>query len=173
VKPGLLLQNRFTPGLIEGELNMKSNNFWLMALVLLMAAMLLTPGNYQAQAQPAGSQYKLDWDKLVKELNLTLEKAAEFQAVGAKYSQARTESIEKMQKNEADLEKAVSGSKPDEVKIKELVPVIISDHNQLFESFKAQRQEEMTLLTPLQQAKYLLALKKWHEENCAPAKAAK
>ena len=68
---------------------------------------------------------------------------------------------------------AVAGPTPDEVKIRELVPVIIADHNQLFESFKAQRQEEMTLLTPLQQAKYLLALKKWHEEHCEPVKAAK
>lgn len=152
---------------------MKSNDFWLMALVLLMAAMLLTPGNCQAQAEPADSQYKLEWEKLVKELNLTPEKAAEFQAAGAKYSQTRKELIEKLKKNETDLEKAVAGPKPDEVKIKELVPVIISDHNHLFESFKAQRQEEMNLLNPLQQAKYLLALKKWHEENCEPGKAAK
>jgi Spy/CpxP family protein refolding chaperone len=152
---------------------MKSNGFWLMALVLLMAAMLLTPGNYQAQAQPAGSRHKLEWEKLVKELNLTPDKAAEFQALGAKYSETRKAFIEKMKQDETDLEQAVAGPTPDEVKIKELVPVIISDHNQLFESFKAQRQEEMTLLTPLQQAKYLLALKKWHEEQCEPAKAAK
>jgi Spy/CpxP family protein refolding chaperone len=152
---------------------MKSNDFWLMALGLLMAAMLLTPGNCQAQAEPAGSHYKLEWEKLVKELNLTPERAAEFQALGAKYSQTRKALIEKLKKNESDLEKAVAGPKPDEVKIKELVPVIIADHNQLFESFKAQRQEEMTLLTPLQQAKYLLALKKWHEENRGTAKAAK
>ncbi len=152
---------------------MKRNDYWLMALVLLLAAMLPIPGNCQAQAKPAGSHYKLEWDKLAKELNLTPEKAAEFQAVGAKYSQIRKDLIEKLQKNETDLEKAVAGPKPDEVKIKELVPVIIADHNQLFESFKAQRQEEMTLLTPLQQAKYLLELKKWHEENRGTAKAAK
>lgn len=152
---------------------MKSNDFWRMALVLLMATMLLTPGNGQAQSEPAGSHYKLEWEKLVKELNLTPEKAAELQAIGAKYSQTRESLIEKLKKNETDLEKAVAGPKPDEVKIKELVPVIIADHNQLFESFKAQRQEEMTLLTPLQQAKYLLALKKWHEENRGTAQAAK
>ncbi len=152
---------------------MKSSDFWLMALVLMMATMLLTPGNRQAQAEPVGSHYKLEWEKLVKELNLTPEKASEFQAVGAKYSQTRTDLIEKLKKSETDLEKAVAGPKPDEVKIKELVPVIIADHNQLFESFKAQRQEEMTLLTPVQQAKYLLALKKWHEENRGTAKAVK
>jgi Spy/CpxP family protein refolding chaperone len=152
---------------------MKSNGFWLMALLLLLAAMLLTPGYHKAQAEPAGSPYKLEWQKLVKELNLTPKKAAEFQAVGAKYSETRKVLIEKLKKNETDLEEAVAGPKPDMFKIEKLVPVIIADHNQLFESFKLQRQEEMSLLTPLQQAKYLLALKKWHEENRGTAKAAK
>jgi Spy/CpxP family protein refolding chaperone len=152
---------------------MKSHDFWLRTLVLLVAALLLTFGNFQAQAAPAAGHYKLEWEKLIKELDLTPEKAAEFQAIGAKYSQTRASLIEKLKQNETDLEKAVAGPKPDEAKIKELVPVLISDHNQLFESFKAQRQEEMTLLTPLQQAKYLLALKRWHEENRGPAPAAK
>jgi hypothetical protein len=35
-------------------------------------------------------------------------------------------------------------------------------HDQLFQSLKAQRQEEMALLTPVQQGKFVLALKKWH-----------
>ena len=151
---------------------MQTHDFWRLTLVLLVAAMLLIPGNCQAQSDPAGSRYKLEWEKFLKELNLPPEKAAQFQELGAKYSQTRENLIEKLQKNEADLEKAVAGPKPDEVKIKELVPVIIAGHDQLFESFKMQRQEEMTLLTPLQQAKYLLALKKWHEENCRTAEAA-
>ena len=151
---------------------MNSNRFWLMALALLTAVMLLAPGNRPAQAEPAGSHYKLEWQKLEKELNLSSKKAGEFQAVGAKYSQIRKALIEKLKKNETDLEKAVSGPKPDMNRVKELVPVIIADHNQLLESFKLQRQEEMSLLTPLQQAKYLLALKKWHEENRGTAKTA-
>jgi Spy/CpxP family protein refolding chaperone len=152
---------------------MNSNYLWLRALVLLVAALFLTPGNFEAQAAPLGSQYKLEWERLVKDLNLTPEKAAEFLALGTKYSQTRQSLIEKLKKNETDLEKAVTGPKPDEVKIKELVPVVIADHNQLFESFKAQRQDEMALLTPLQQAKYLLALKKWHEENRGTRKPAR
>jgi Spy/CpxP family protein refolding chaperone len=152
---------------------MKHNDFWRLALVLLMAAMLLTPGTGQAQSEPAGGHYKLEWEKLVKELNLTPKKAAEFQAIGAKYSQTRQGLIETLKNNEAELEKAVATPQPDEAKINKLVPEIISGHNQLFESFKVQRQEEMTLLTPVQQAKYLLALKKWHEENCGTAPPAK
>jgi Spy/CpxP family protein refolding chaperone len=152
---------------------MKINGFCRMALGLLMAATLLTPGNCPAQPQSPGSHHKLEWEKLAKELDLTSEKARQFQAIGAKYSQTRESLVEKLQKNETDLEKAVAGPKPDEDKIKELVPAIIADHNQLFESFKMQRQEEMTLLTPVQQAKYLLALKKWYEENCRTSQTAK
>ena len=152
---------------------MKSNDFWHMAVGLLMAAMLLWPANCPAQTEPPGSNYKLEWEKLTKDLNLTPEKAAQFQAVEAKYSQTREVLIDNLKKNESDLEKAVAAPQPDEAKIKELVPAIISGHNQLFESFKAQRQEEMTLLTPLQQAKYLLILKKWHEETRGIAKATK
>ena len=152
---------------------MNSNRFWFIAPVLLMALMLLTAGIRPAPAEPAGKHYKLEWQKLEKGLDLSPKKAAEFQAVGTKYSQIRKALIEKLQKNETDLEKAVSGPKPEMNKVKELVPVIIADHNQLFESFKLQRQEEMSLLTPWQQAKYLLALKKWHEENRGTAKTAK
>jgi Spy/CpxP family protein refolding chaperone len=152
---------------------MKSKCFWFLALMPLMTVMILTPSFRPTLAEPAGGRYKLEWQKLEKELNLTSKKAAEFQALGAKYSQTREALIEKLKKNEADLEKAVAAPKPDMAKIKELVPTIIADHNQLFESFKLQRQEEMSLLTPLQQAKYLLALKKWHEENRGAAKATK
>ncbi len=152
---------------------MNSHRVWLIASVLLMAFMLLTAGNRPAPAAPPGRQYKLEWQKLGKELHLSSKKAAEFQAVGAKYSQIRKALIEKLKKNETALEKAVAAPKPDMAKIKELVPTIIADHNQLFESFKLQREDEMSLLTPLQQAKYLLALKKWHEENRETVKAAK
>jgi Spy/CpxP family protein refolding chaperone len=119
---------------------MKSKDFWRPGLALLLTAMLLIPGIGQAQAEPAAGHYKLEWEKLVKELNLTPEKAEEFQAIGARYLQTRKDLIEKLKKDESDLEKAVAAPQPDEAKIKELVPVIIAGHNQLFESFKAQRQ---------------------------------
>ena len=44
--------------------------------------------------------------------------------------------------------------------------VITSDHANLLETFKVQRQAEMALLTPVQQGKFLMTLKKWHEEMC-------
>ena len=41
---------------------------------------------------------------------------------------------------------------------------VTADFDRLMASFKAQRQEEMALLTPSQQGKFILALKKWHQE---------
>ena len=151
---------------------MKSNDFWRLASGLVIAAIFLAPFNFQAQAEPASAQYR-EWEKLIKELNLTPEKAAEFQARGAKFAQIREGLIENLGQNESDLEKAIAATQPDEAKIEKLVPLIISEHNQLFESFKEQRQEEMAILTPLQRGKYLLALKKWHAENCELVKTAK
>ncbi len=64
---------------------------------------------------------------------------------------------------ESDLEKALAAPKPDEARIKELVAAVIQGHDQLFQSLKEQRQAEMALLTPVQQGKFIMALRKWHQ----------
>ncbi len=102
--------------------------------------------------------------ELVKELNLSPDKAKEFLAVGEKYHQVREEVIGKIKKGEDDLKTALAAPQPDEGKINQIVSALIADHDQLFETFKAQRHEEMALLTPLQRGKFLMALKKWHDE---------
>lgn len=59
----------------------------------------------------------------------------------------------------------MAAPQPDGIKITGLVATITADHNRLWETFRAQRQEEMALLTPMQQGKFM-ALKKWHQEMC-------
>ena len=39
----------------------------------------------------------------------------------------------------------------------------MANQEKFLDTFKDQRKEEMALLTPLQQAKYLLILMKWHK----------
>ena len=143
----------------------KRTDFWLVCLGLLLAVALLTPGLGQAREERGGSpgMYK---EKLAKDLNLTPEKAKEFQVVDEKYDQSRNEIIEQMSNNESELEKALAVTQPDDAKIKELVAALGAGHDKLVETLKAQRREEMVLLTPVQQGKFLLALKKWHEEMC-------
>jgi hypothetical protein len=140
----------------------KKTDFWLMGLGILLLALFLAPGLSQAKEERWG----IEREKLVKELNLAPEKAKEFLAVGEKYDQIRKEIIDRLKKNEGELGKALAEPKPEEAKVKESVAAVTADHDQLFETFKAQRQEETTMLTPVQQGKFIMALKKWHEEMC-------
>jgi Spy/CpxP family protein refolding chaperone len=137
---------------------------WLSGLGLILVAALLLPVLAQAKEKGEGSHLGIPREELIKDLNLSLDKAQKFLAVGGKYDQTRKEVIERIKKNEDELEKALLAPQPDEGKIDKLVAALISDHDVLFETFRAQRQEEMALLTPVQRGKFLLALKKWHEE---------
>jgi len=140
----------------------KKMDFWMLGLTLFLGIALLAaiPGQAKEKYEAARTE------KLVKELNLSPEKAKEFQAVGEKYAQSRRGLIDEIKKNEGELEKALAAPPADEAKIKDLAAAISADHSKLFETFKAQRQEELRLLTPVQQGKFILALKRWHEEMC-------
>jgi Spy/CpxP family protein refolding chaperone len=138
--------------------------FWHIGLGLLFAAALLAPGHTLAKEERGGTGHGLPREQIVKELDLSPAKAKEFLAVGDKYEETRKGIIEGIKNSEGELEKALSAPKSDEEKIKGLVAAITAGHDQLFQSFKAQRNEEMALLTPVQQGKFLIALKKWHQE---------
>ncbi len=140
----------------------RKTDFRLMWLGLLLVAALLAPSLGQAQEKHEGSYSELQ-QNLVKELNLTPDKAKEFLAVGEKYDRSRVEIIGKIDKTDSELEKALAAPQPDAGKINELVAAAVADQDQLFTTFKAQRQEEMALLAPVQKGKFLLALKKWHQ----------
>jgi Spy/CpxP family protein refolding chaperone len=147
-------------------MNMKRiNNLLLAGILLLLAISLVTPGPGQAQ-EKRGPDPGVQKEMLAKDLGLTPDKAKAFLAVGEKYQRGRQEIIERIRKNEDELEQATAAPQPDEAKIKGLVAATTADHNKLWETFKVQRQDEIALLTPVQQGKFLLALKKWHREMC-------
>lgn len=143
----------------------RKSGFWRAFWGLFLGLMLLAPGLVLAKEEPPAGQM-MDRGKLIKELNLSPEKAKEFEALGAKYAQGRKEIIDRIKKNEMELEKSLAVPQPEEGKIKDLAATVTADHDKLFETFKNQRQEELRLLTPVQQGKFILALKKWHEEMC-------
>jgi len=99
----------------------------------------------------------------VKELKLSPEKAKDFNAVEEKYAKERQELIERLKKSQAELQNAMAAT-PDEAKIKGLVTAIRADQDTMAKSFKSQLDEELSLMTPLQQGQYLLTLHKWREE---------
>ncbi len=123
----------------------------------------MTPVLGHSEDQKTGDM-QMQRDQLVKELNLSPDKAKEFLAVGEKYHQTREEIIARIKKGEIDLETALAAPQPDDGKINQVVNGLIADHDQLFATFRTQRNEEMALLTPMQRGKFLMALKKWHDE---------
>ncbi len=132
---------------------------------LLVLAALLALGPGQAWGDPGAGYLKIEQENLCKDLGLTPEQAKAFQAIGDKFDKTRKAIVADLNNKENDLAKALAAPKPDEQKIKGLVAQITQGHDQLFQSLKAQRQEEMAMLNPVQQGKFVMALKKWHEER--------
>ena len=145
---------------------MKGKKFWMIGVGLLVAVGLLVPAMAQekkAQGKETMAEFfKKERENLCGELKLSPDKAKEFLAVGEKYDQKRKEIIEQIKKNEADLKAALAASPPDGAKVKSVVDDAVANQEKLFDTFKDQRREEMGLLTPIQQGKYLLILMKWH-----------
>jgi Spy/CpxP family protein refolding chaperone len=145
----------------------RTAKIWLTALALLLAASLPAPGWGLAKEEAKTHPWGVEKERLAKELNLSPEKTKDFLAVNEKYEKSRKEIFEAIKKDEDQLAKLLAEPKPDEARVKGMVTAITQDFDKLTASFKAQRQEEMAVLTPLQQGKFILALKKWHEEMCA------
>ena len=137
---------------------------WLVLVAVLLMLGVQMPGKAHSR-EPGTGKNELQSKQLISDLDLSADKAKAFTSVGEHWDQIRQNIIGGIKENETDLEKAIAASKPDEGKINQLVNALITGHDQLFETFKAQRQEEMTLLTPVQRGKFLLSLKKCHEEQ--------
>ena len=144
---------------MKGEINFK-----LGALCAILSAMLVMPALGQAKEDSWGEMHKMRRATAVKELKLSPEKAKDFNAVEEKYAKERQELIERLKKSQAELQTAVAAATPDEAKIKGLVTAIRADQDKMAKSFKSQMDEELALMTPMQQGQYLLTLHKWREE---------
>jgi hypothetical protein len=138
-------------------------NFKLGALCAILGAMLLMPAPGQAKDE-AGARYKAQKAQMLKELKLAPEKEKAILAVEDKYAKERQEIVAGVKKATDDLQAALAAAKPDEAKLKELVSALNADQDKMFASFKNQRDEELSLMTPTEQAKYLLVLGQWRQK---------
>jgi Spy/CpxP family protein refolding chaperone len=139
-------------------------NFLSAVIPLILTGLFLVPALSQAKEDSWGEMHKMRRATAVKELKLSPEKAKDFNAVEEKYAKDRQEIIGRLKKSQAELQNAVAAPTPDEAKIKGLVTAIRADQDKMANSFKFQIDEELSLMTPLQQGKYLLTLHKWREE---------
>ncbi|MCX5890293.1 MAG: periplasmic heavy metal sensor [Deltaproteobacteria bacterium] len=130
---------------------------------LMLTGLFLVPALVQAKEDSWGEMHKMHRATAVKELKLSPEKAKEFNAVEEKYVKDRQELVDRLKKSQAELQNAMAGT-PDEAKIKGLVSAIRADQDKMAQSFKSQFDEELALMTPVQQGQYLLTLHKWREE---------
>ena len=138
-------------------------NFKLVALCAILSAMLLMPALGQAKGEEAAVQ-KEKTDQIIKELKLAPEKEKAVLAVAAKYASQRKDIVAGVKKANDDLQAALGAANPDEAKLKELVSALNADQDKMFASFKNQRDEELALMTPVEQANYLIVLGQWRQK---------
>ena len=138
-------------------------NFKLGALCAILSAMLVMPALGQVKKGEEGAR-KEQKDQMVKELKLAPEKEKAMLAVGVKYASDRQAIIAGMKKANADLQAALAAANPDDAKLKESISALTSGQDKMFASFKNQRDEELALMTPAEQGKYLLVLGQWRQK---------
>ena len=137
-------------------------HFLSLVIFLILTGLLLVPA--LGQADSWSEMHKQHRATLVKELKLSPDKAKDFNAVEDKYAKDRQELVERLKKSHTELLDALAPATPDEAKIKGLVAAIHADHDKMAKSFQSQQDEELALMTPVQQGRYLMLLHKWREE---------
>lgn len=137
-------------------------NFKLAALCAILSAALVAPAAAQVKDE-AMERFKQRRTQIIKQLKLDPEKEKAMLAVDDKYSSKRQEIVATMNKSQEELRAALA-TKPDEAQVKGLVSAVTGGMDALFNSFKSQREEEMALMNPIEQGKYLIEMSKWREE---------
>ena len=138
-------------------------NFKLGALCAVLGAMLLMPALGQAKGEEAAVQ-KDKKDQMIKELKLAPEKEKAVLAVADKYAKERQDIVAGLKKANDDLQAALGAATPDEAKLKGLVSALNAGQDKFFASLKNQRDEELALMTPVEQANYLMVLGQWRQK---------
>ncbi len=144
-------------------------SFKLGVLCAILSAMLVAPALGQGKEDVA-EQFKQKRIQMIKQMKLAPDKEKAVLAVEEKYGSQRKETLATLKKTQEDLEAAVTGANPDEAKVKELVSALTGGMDSLFNSFKSQREEELALMSPIEQGKYLIMLGKMREEMMKKAK---
>ena len=140
--------------------------FKLGALLTILSVLLVVPalGQTAQTNEELGKQLKDYKANILKELKIAPEKETSLMAVEEKYSQMRGEIVDSSQKAWDNLQAALAAPNPDEAKVKDAVAAYIDGQAKLYQSFRKQLEEELALMTPIQQGKYLVAMEKWRQQ---------
>jgi Spy/CpxP family protein refolding chaperone len=142
-------------------------NLRILALGIMGVALFLLPPLNPAPVKAGGwghMQEQLKVMKELKKLQLGPEKEAALLALNQKYAKERQELSVGLKQNRGALKAALAAAPPDEGKIKSLVNAASAAQDQLLSSFKRERDEAMALMTPVQQAQFILVMNQWYQE---------
>jgi hypothetical protein len=143
-------------------------NFKLGALCAILTAMLVGPAPGLARDE-MGAHFK-ERTQIIKSLQLAPEEEKAVLAVEEKYVPPRQAIIAGMEKANDDLQATLATATPDGAKLKALVSAILAGQEKLLASFKKQRDEELALMDPVAQGKYIMALGRWRHEMMGKVK---
>jgi hypothetical protein len=137
-------------------------------LKLLVAGVILSFLVGIPSLAPAREEGKSDSQALrvhlINSLKLNVYTEKKFIAVEEKYDRIRREALERINKSAEQMDKLLSGEKPDEGKLKALTTAISSDQDILVNTYKGRRDEILAMLTPVQQGVYLSITWKWQQK---------
>jgi hypothetical protein len=131
-------------------------------LGMLMGTPLLAPAKEEGKSDSLARRVHL-----INSLKLNVYIEKKFIAVEEKYDRILQEALERINKSAEQLEKLLSGKKPDEGKLKELTTAMAADQDILVNTYKGRRDETMAMLTPAEQSQYLLLSWKWQQQLLA------
>jgi hypothetical protein len=152
------------------EDNMKGKLiFKLATLFTFLSVLLVVPALSQTGQtnEELGKQLKDYKAQILKDLKIAPDKEKALVEVEDKYSIMRGEIVDNSKKAWDNMQAALAAPKPDEAKIKEAVGAFIDAQANLFSSYRKQLDEELGLMSPIQQGKYLVAMEKWRQQ-CMP-----
>jgi hypothetical protein len=138
-------------------------NFKLLAAGIVLSLLVATPSLAPAKEEGQSDIQALRVH-LLNSLKLNAYTEKKFITVEEKYDRIRYEAVERINKSAEQMEKLLSGGKPDEGKLQALIAAIASDQDILVNTYKGRRDEIMAMLTPVQKAEYLLAAWKWQQK---------
>jgi hypothetical protein len=143
--------------------------FKLGVLSTILSVLLVVPalGQTAQTNEELGKQLKDYKAKISEQIKVDPNQQKSLVAVEDKYSLMRGEIVDSSKKAWDNLQATLAAAKPDESKVKAAVSAFIAAQAKLFTSFRSELDEELALMSPVQQGKYLVAMEQWRQQ-CMP-----
>jgi hypothetical protein len=143
--------------------------FKLGLLSTILSVLLVVPvlGQTADTDEELGKQLKEYKTQTFKELKVNPNQAKALLAIEDKYSIMRGKIVAASKKDWDDLQAVLAEANPGEAKVKKRVTAYIASQSKLFHSFRSELEEELALMNPVLQGKYLVAMEGWRQK-CMP-----